>query len=470
MPRLAWFTPIPPSRSGIAAYNEELLPLLASRYQVDVFTSPLERAPRPQGHPEVFEARDFAWKHFTSPYDLVVYQLGNAMCHTFMWPHLFRHPGLVVLHDAQLHHSRARVLLAHGRVDDYYAEFRANHPGAPEGAPELVIRDLADSTYYFWPMLKLVLQNARHVAVHAPRLAATLADEFDIEVDAIRMGVADPRAASTAAHPGADPLPLEFERRRALRARYGLTPDHVVFAAFGLVTPEKRISQILGELPALLRVQPSAHLLLVGGAADHYDALAEARRLGVAQQVTLTGYVPDDEIAAHLSAADVCLCLRWPTGRETSASWLRALAAGRPTVVTNLAHADEMAHLDPRTWTVERAGSGAAAQDRTPTPVCVGIDILDERHSLALALMCLATDPALRTRLGRAAREHWERYHTLACMAQDYNRVLDRAMARPVVPARGLPAHLRADGTDLARRLLAGMHTGVDFLRRPPTS
>ena len=119
MPRLAWFTPTPPGRSGIAAYNEELLPLLAPRYDIDVFTSPLAAdQARPEGHPAVFDAHDFAWKNFTSAYDLVVYQLGNAMCHTFMWPHLFRHPGLVVLHDGQLHHARARALIARGRADD----------------------------------------------------------------------------------------------------------------------------------------------------------------------------------------------------------------------------------------------------------------------------------------------------------------------------------------------------------------
>ena len=38
------------------------------------------------------------------------------------------------------------------------------------------------------------------------------------------------------------------------------------------------------------------------------------------------------------AAADICACLRWPTNRETSASWLRCLAAGRPTIVTDLAH------------------------------------------------------------------------------------------------------------------------------------
>jgi glycosyltransferase involved in cell wall biosynthesis len=304
-------------------------------------------------------------------------------------------------------------------------------------------------------MLRLVVERARLAAVHSPRLADDLAAQFGIEVAAIRMGVAEPAA-------------LDEQRRRAIRARHGLSPETVIFAAFGLVTPEKRISQILQVMPEVADVAPAAHLLLVGGAAEHYDALAEARDLGIADRVTVTGYVPDDEVPTYLASADVCLCLRWPTGRETSASWLRALAAGRATVVADLAHADEAACYDPRTWTLEPAGSGEAAGDAFPRPVCVAIDILDEKHSLVLAMSRLATDAELRARLGQGARSHWERYHTLACMAADYDRVLTRALVRPVVRRPGLPSHLEADGTELVRRMTSGLGVDVDFLRPPP--
>lgn len=458
MRRLAWFTPTPPNRSGIAAYSEELLPLLASSYAIDVFTSPLVASqPRPEGYPPAFEGHDFAWKHFLAPYDLVVYQLGNATCHAFMWPHLFRHPGLVVLHDAQLHHSRAWDLLRRGRVDDYRAEFHANHPGEPENLPDLFIRNLADSAYYLWPMLRLAVESARLVAVHSPRLAVALSSQFGVEAHAIRMGVRDWGAPG-----GADAA----DRRRALRARYGIPADAVVFATFGLVTPEKRISTVLEVMAEVLRSVPGARLLLVGGAVEHYDAMAEARALGIERSVILAGYVPDDEVGSHMAAADVCLNLRWPSGGETSASWLRALGAGLPTVVTDLAYHDEMAVVDPRTWVTQRAGSGRAASDAVQRPVCVVIDPVQERFTLALAMLRLARFPELRAALGRAAREHWAREHTLGQMVEDYIRTIEHALARPIVPPRGLPAHLVGDGTARARELTARFGIEVDVLRR----
>ena len=191
MARLAWFTPLPPTPSGIAAYNAELLPLVAGDHEIDTFMDP-----PPPSHSNVvaaFPAHEFAWRHQRAPYDLVVYQLGNAACHDFIWPHLPRYPGLVVLHDGQLHHARARRLLSDGRVDDYRAEFRYNHPDAPPQVAELVIAALAGSMYYVYPMLRWVLRSSRLVAVHSPGLAHDLREAYPgVEVHTIRPGIGDP--------------------------------------------------------------------------------------------------------------------------------------------------------------------------------------------------------------------------------------------------------------------------------------
>ena len=64
---------------------------------------------------------------------------------------------------------------------------------------------------------------------------------------------------------------------------------------------------------SLVDAVPQAHLLLVGREVDYYDARSEAETAGVGDRVTITGFVPHEEIAAYLAAADVCLCMRWPT-------------------------------------------------------------------------------------------------------------------------------------------------------------
>lgn len=441
MTRLAWFTPLPPVRSGIAAYNAELLPLLAGEYDIDVFVHQPPGLAEPIEPLRVLDAHEFVVRHRLGPYDLIVYQLGNATCHDYMWPYLMRYPGLVVLHDAQLHHSRARALLQRGRLQDYRSELACNHPGIDPGVAEMVSSGLGGMLYYLWPMLRGVMHAARAVAVHNGLLARDLGAEHPgVPIEPIRMGVADTLAQ------GSSVVIPELE-------------GSPVLAAFGMVTPEKRIPQVLRAFAPLLGVAPSARLLLVGATTDYYDVWADCAEFGVADRVTITGFVADHDLPAYIQASDVCLCLRWPTGRETSGAWLRCLAAGRPTVITDLQQLVDVASLDPRNWNVLHAADATVGAIRYESnqAVTVSIDLLDEVHSLRLALQRLAVDGDLRTMLGANARAHWEREHTLAAMVADYRRVIDQTLRLPAEPllASTLPPHLRADGSELGRALSA---------------
>ncbi len=433
--RLAWFTPLPPVRSGIAAYSAELLPRLAAAHETDVF---VECVTPFDGRCRVLDAHEFVWRHLREPYEAIVYQLGNEECHDYMWPYVFRYAGVVVMHDAQLHHARARALLGRGRQEDYRREFRYNHPDVRPGAAEFAVAGLRGSLYYFWPMTRAVLRSARVAALHNPRVADQCrADCPEARVTTLTMGVPEPRASEGA--------------RAAVRARHGIAADAVVFAAFGKVTPEKRLPQALAALAALAKPAPRAHLLVAGEDAPYFDVADAAHAAGVADRVTMAGFLPDRAIGEYLAAADVCLCLRWPTSRESSASWLRCLAAGKPTVVTDLAHTVDVPTLDPRTWTTTTAATDA---DATPDAVAVGIDILDEDHSLRLAMRRLATDAPLRRALGASAHRFWAAHHTLEHMAADYARLLARVGELPATATADLPAHLREDGGALAHRIL----------------
>ncbi len=448
--RLAFFSPLAPIRSGISDYSAELLPWLTRTHDVDVYVD--DDVFRACDDVRAFGARiarahEFVPRQVLAPYDVIVYQLGNATCHEYMWPYLMRYPGLVVLHDGQLHHSRARALLRRGRKDDYRAEFGYAHPGANPDIAEFVVAGLQGAVYYMWPFLAAVVRRARLVAVHNPRLAQELRESFpDARIETLRMGVRDAAVADPAAEPA---MPAA---------------DAITFGAFGLITPEKRIPQILRALAAMSRAAPAGtprpRLRLIGETASHYDVRADAERHGVAAQVEITGYVPDDQLDAELRRCDVCLCLRWPTSRETSASWLRCLAAGKPTVINDLTHLVDIPTLDPRTWTALDARPTADAANRRLRPadaVAVSIDILDEDHSLELAMRRLATDASLRTSLAGAARRHWEAHHTLPQMAEDYERLIALAATVPAPDpsAIQLPPHFLDDQTVLMRRLLA---------------
>jgi hypothetical protein len=86
--------------------------------------------------------------------------------------------------------------------------------------------------------------------------------------------------------------------------------------------------------------------------------------------------------------------------------------------------------------------------------------VLDEDRQLSRALQRLITDTTWRDALGRAARQHYERHHTIARMTDDYVRVTGRAASMPV-PVADLPSHLRPDPLGLARAIAAEI--GVDI-------
>src|SRR5439155_21209021 len=114
---------------------------------------------------------------------------------------------------------------------------------------------------------------------------------------------------------------------------------------------EKRIGAILRAFAALVTEGADVHLILAGDASEYPTLSHDLTSAGCGHRVHVAGYVADEAIGDYLAAADACLCLRWPTAQETSGSWVQCLAAGRATVVTDLAHLADVPAIDPRTWT-----------------------------------------------------------------------------------------------------------------------
>src|SRR5262249_38640298 len=167
--RIAWFSPLPPVRSGIASDNAQLLSCLDGEFVIDRF---IDRLSRSAVTDRAHDAHDFVWKHQLDPYDLVVYQVGNAQCHDYMWACLAAYPGLVVLHDPRLHHARARRLLSQRRFDDYRRGFLYDHPDAPADFVEYAVEGLGGSVFYFLSVLGVVLRTAPLVGGHHARVPA----------------------------------------------------------------------------------------------------------------------------------------------------------------------------------------------------------------------------------------------------------------------------------------------------------
>jgi glycosyltransferase involved in cell wall biosynthesis len=453
--RLAFFSPWPPQPSGVATCSADVVPALAANgHAIDVFvdealvrvTKASSSAPA-AGEVRVLSAHDFVWRQARTPYDLPIFQVGNSWAHDFIWPYLFQYPGLVVLHDARFHHARADALLRRRRAEDYRAEFAYNHPEFPADAAELAVRGFDGAYYYHWPMRRAVMDSARLVATHSQGKVKPLQDAHpNRAVTHIRLG-----------H-GIGALDKSAARRR-FRARLGIPEDSLVFGALGTATQEKRIAQIVRAFAATRQWAPGARLLVGGHVAPLLPLDELIDHHGIRDVTHVAGRLDDEAFDEAVVACDVGLNLRWPTAREVSGPWLRMLSASLPTIVVDAAHHVDVVTLDPRTWRChEPEPLGPHPEARA---VAVGIDILDEDHSLRLAMRRLGADPELRSRLGMAARTYWESHHTVEAMVADYERAIELALTMQA-PEAALPAHLRPDPLVHTRRLVS------DFLTQSP--
>jgi glycosyltransferase involved in cell wall biosynthesis len=290
--RVAYYSPLPPSRSGIADYSALLIPALAERVEVAVVRPGRRREPKA---------------------DVFLYHVGNDPAeHGWIVEALRRRPGIVVLHEFVLHHLVSGITLARGNVAGYLAalEREAGLVGRLLGhaAIDDRIRPLWETRPQDFPLAGEVLDLATGLVVHSryveerARAAGYGGPVWQIPMPA--WPIPDVEPAAVAGSP--------------------------LFGCFGHVNESKRVPQLYSAFARVRERRPEARLLLVGSWSPRLPALEAP------DGVIRRDYVPEDELWALLAACDAVVSLRWPTMGETSAAAVRALSLGKPLVVSDV--------------------------------------------------------------------------------------------------------------------------------------
>ena len=132
----------------------------------------------PGSRPGTRSAHEFVWRHRLSPYDLTVYQLGNSSHHDYLWPYLFRYPGLRCCTTRTCTTRAPRRCSGPNAPPTTGPSSPANHPAVGADLAELAVAGFDNHLYYAWPMTRLVVEASRLAVVHAPPLAAALNEEL----------------------------------------------------------------------------------------------------------------------------------------------------------------------------------------------------------------------------------------------------------------------------------------------------
>ncbi|MGA3260592.1 MAG: glycosyltransferase family 4 protein [Bryobacteraceae bacterium] len=186
------------------------------------------------------------------------------------------------------------------------------------------------------------------------------------------------------------PNPVDTEQFRPgqpdeiadLRAGFRIPPEALVAVYVGRLSDEKGLPSMLSGFALAAREEPRAMLVLVGDGAMRSELEAMAAKLGLgSSQVLFSGRVDVSEVPLWLQASDVFTLMSPSEG--FSCALAEAMSAGLASVVSR---------IPANVQLIEDEVHGLLAP--------VGDD-----SAMASALIRLFRDPALRGRLGQAARQ-----------------------------------------------------------------
>jgi glycosyltransferase involved in cell wall biosynthesis len=377
--RVAYYSPLPPERSGIADYSALLIPALRRRMEVVLPKRGARRVPR--------------------GVDVSLYHVGNlAETHGWIVDALRRRPGVVVLHDYVLHHLVAGLTLGRGDrlayLDAMQAEAGPVGRLLAHGVIDGLLPPLWEQRPHEFPLSAPVVELSTGVLVHSRYVEGRVREDgWTGPVWRV------PLAAPLPPPPGEPPtLPRDADP---------------LIVSVGHLNTAKRIPELLRAFARLREGRPEAMLVLAGAPAQGFDVSGQIDQLGLedGRDVVQLDYVSDELLWELLRASDVCVTLRFPTMGETSAAAVRALALGRPLVVTDVG------------WFSELPDEAALKIPVGPTEV----------DALTAGLESLAADPARREAMGRAALDHARTEHDLEHTADLYQAALEEAAGGPAV-------------------------------------
>jgi len=362
--RVAYYSPLPPSPSGIADYSALLLPALRERIDV-VVAEPGKRAPHA---------------------DVALYHVGNEPdVHGWIVDALRERPGVVVLHEYVLHHLIAGITI--GRGDGRgYLEAMERELGVPGRLLGLGVLDnllplLWETQPERFPLAGTVLDRAHGLIVHS-RFVAERA-----------------RAAGYAGRLWRIPHPAWPRPDVSPATEVAGEP---LIGCFGHLNMNKRIPQLLEAFASLRRRMPGARLLLVGSSGERFDVDRRLERLGLGEGVERLPYVPEERMWSLMAACDVLVNLRFPTMGETSGSVVRALSLGKALVVSDVGWFSEV-----------------------PDGVALKVPVDELEVPMLEAAIAFGAEHA--DELGAAARSYVEREHALDRVADAYVAAIEVA-------------------------------------------
>lgn len=191
--------------------------------------------------------------------------------------------------------------------------------------------------------------------------------------------------------------PYGDEERARLRGALGFAPQDYVIGLSAVLRPEKNHLQLVEAIAMLRRRGIRARALMIGDGPLRGAVEERARRLGVAGDVTITGF--QQEVRPFVAACDVVALTSFTEAFSLAA--IEAMALAKPVVHSEVGGAAEMIRPG-RNGFLYPVGDAPALVDR----------------------LAMLSDPAARARMGARARDEVEAKFSERAMVERYEKLL----------------------------------------------
>ena len=319
LPRVAWLSPFPPQRSGIANYSYWLIKTLQAQLNIDLYYDREAPAPEIRDEFDVYPLSDFAGNY--ANYDEVVYHLGNQTdFHKEIYKLAWNFPGTLVLHDYNLsyfmHHAfysqNDEQLYEQALLEGYGDEGREEFEALTRGRIPYIDK---------FSMSHAVVRRSRKAVVHHRWVKNQFEPNDHIEVIPLFAKL------------DCQPTPEEVE---SFENKFLIGANHFVVSCLGFINSNKLPKLQIDVVKRLLDNGYPVHLIFAGEPAPDVKSLElEVGSGEYSKNIHFTGYLNETDYFSAILASDIIINLRNPSMGEASATLMHALAAAKPTIISD---------------------------------------------------------------------------------------------------------------------------------------
>lgn len=428
--KLAFVSPLPPERTGIADYSAELIPVLSQFYDIDVIV--VQSDVSDHWINKHCAIRDVSWFVENSDvFDRVLYQVGNSPFHQHMLQLMHDIPGTVVLHDFYLSGLIAWLQMQSGFSCAWDEQLYLSH-----GYKAIKARyDNSEKCKISYPVNFSVLQQANGVIVHS-MYSKSLADEWYPRAD----------TSSWKVIPLLRTLPT-IANTELIREDLGFDKNDFVICSFGFIDDSKLNHRLLEcWLASELAEKEHCHLVFVGeNHCGEYGRNISDRinNSGFGDRIKITGFASQELFESYLSIADLAVQLRTQSRGETSKTVFDCMSYGKPVIVN---------------------ANGSMAEIERNTVLMLADEFSD--NDLISAIQKVYYNADFRIVLGQLARDMIRDKCSPAKCAQLYYGAIEQFYKKPeiallsLVPKIAEQIHEHANENDLSKfaRLISLNH------------